>query len=59
MRRTVLQGLAMGGGLAVSAAPLWAHPSPNPHVHAEEIVGLLVVTLLVVGMLALAGKRGR
>ena len=45
--------------LAAGAPSLWAHPSTSPHVHADEIAGLVIVSLLVVGMLALAGKRQR
>jgi acyl-CoA reductase-like NAD-dependent aldehyde dehydrogenase len=45
--------------LAAGAQSLWAHPSTTPHVHADEIAGLVIVSLVVVGMLALAGKRGR
>jgi hypothetical protein len=47
--------VALGGG----ARCLWAHPSTNPHVHAGEIAGLVIVSLLVVGLLGLAARRER
>lgn len=45
--------------LAAGAPSLWAHPSASPHVHAGEIAGLVIVSLLVLGMMALSGKRQR
>ena len=45
--------------LAAGAPSLWAHPSTRPHVHAGEVAGLVIVSLLVLGMMALSGKRQR
>ncbi len=52
----------VGGMLAVLAAgapTLWAHPSTDLHVHAGEVAGLVIVSLLLVGLLAMAGRRAR
>jgi hypothetical protein len=39
----------LGGG----ASKLWAHSTTSPHIHAGEMAGLVIVSLLVVGMLVL------
>lgn len=59
MRRPVTRLAAILIALGTSPASLWAHPSTGFHVHADEIAGLLVVSLVVVGILALAGKKER
>jgi hypothetical protein len=45
--------------MSATASLAWAHPSTGLHVHPGEVAGLLVVSLIVVGLLALAGKRAR
>jgi hypothetical protein len=57
MKRSLLSSGALVLAMVGVAGPAWAHPSTTPHVHPGEVVGLLVVSLLVVGMLALAGKK--
>jgi hypothetical protein len=47
--------LAMGA----VAPSLWAHPSTSPHVHANEVVGLVVVSLIVLAMLAPTARKER
>ena len=59
MKRRIMQVLGVFGTIAVSATPLRAHPSTSLHVHSGEVAGLVVVSLIVLGILALASKPER
>jgi len=59
MKHRMMKGLAAVGMLAALPRAAWAHASTSFHVHSDEVAGLVIVSLIVVGMLALAGKRER
>ena len=59
MRQSLARLGAVLVALGAGAPSLWAHASTHPHVHADEIAGLIIVSLLVVGLLGLVGKRER
>ena len=45
--------------MVLSGTPLYAHPSTTFHVHAEEIGGLVLASLVLLGALALRRTRSR
>jgi len=49
--------------LAFAGSPAWAHPSTGFHAHAEEVGGLLVASLVILGLQVLrragVGRGGR
>jgi hypothetical protein len=59
MTKALIRVLGILAGPVLSAAPLSAHPSAEFHVHPGEVAGLVVVSLVVIALLALAAKPER
>ena len=59
MRKRLLCTLAGLTASGLYVTPLWAHPVTPPHLHAGELLGIVVLCVTVGGVLALARSTGR